>query len=151
MPRTHSVDEEIKMRSFLERSRTKKETVWMPAAWTKDFKGKKIEGITGFSSSIIREATFMCLVVIDGEKVIFDPIRVNDPEYVNSIWFLFDCSGHQGATFNLVYNGKDKFIPVNRRNLKITNNMTPKPSVDFNDMTITDQKLLDDIIAASMQ
>jgi hypothetical protein len=112
---------------------------------------RKIQAATGVTSSVIRQASLVGVVILEGQKVIFDPDKVNKPDQDEELWFLFDCKGHVGgATFNLIYDGQKKFIPVDRRTLKTTGNTKPKRSVDLTELTVIDQKLLDDVIAASV-
>ncbi len=58
--------------------------------------------------SVIKTARVVRIVSIDG-YVIVDSINIPDKE----CWYLMECTGHEGASFNIITNG-DVFYPITR-------------------------------------
>lgn len=60
-------------------------------------------------------------------------------------WFHFDCTNHLGATFNIISDGKE-WYPIDRRTGKVTDNMTPKSSINLREMSKMDRCIINKLI-----
>ena len=82
------------------------------------------------------------VVAIDDDCRLID---ANSPDL--PAWFLLDCTGRLGATFNLVTNGDD-YYPVTRYNKiqRITDHTSPKASVDLSNLGYYDKEIVEEAI-----
>lgn len=98
------------------------------------------------TNQVIYEVQCKGVVTIENGKVSEDGITKPGA----ACWFSLDCCGKQGATFNIISDGKT-WSPINRRTMKVTNSMTPKRSVDLSLMSTLDQKIILKVIEAYMK
>lgn len=97
------------------------------------------------ATSQIKMARVVSLVTLnDGfNRVNISQGRIQEPD--TDCWFLMDCAGHRGATFNLITDG-ERFHPVARvnsqsRSVRIEKNVG-KATVNADFMDAADQELI---------
>lgn len=90
----------------------------------------------------IRSAQVLKIVAIDDDRKLID---ANSPDL--PAWFLLDCVGTMGATFNIITNGDD-YYPVTRYNKiqRITDDTSPKNSIDLSNLGYYDKEIVEEAI-----
>ncbi len=92
--------------------------------------------------SEMKEAEVMKIVAIDANAIVSD-VHIHEPD--NKCWYLLDCVGHAGATFNIISDG-EVFYPVSRvlastKTIRLTSYINKK-TVDFKLMSAVDKELV---------
>lgn len=95
-----------------------------------------LNGLAG-AAGMVYTARVMNVVTYDKDGFI-NETKINEPGA--DVWFLMECRLH--TSFNIVFNGVDKFIPVRERKKRLCSNLKPKRGIHLGKLSELDRLVL---------